>query len=406
MKLLWVKCDFLHPTTKGGQIRTLETLRRLHRNHEVHYVAFHDPAQPEGLARASEYCTHAYPILHTPPSRSSPAFAAQLLGNLFSPLPLSLARYGSKEMKSTIEKLLARENFDSLVCDFLSPAPNIPDLGRAVLFQHNVESTIWRRHAETASFLKRRYFQLQADRMFRYERDACRRAGGVIAVSRDDAAAMTELFGVADVAAVPTGVDTDYFAPPAISAGPKADIVFVGSMDWMPNIDGMNWFFDSILPLIHRRNPSLTVAVVGRRPSPDMLNRARQDERIQVTGTLPDIRPWLWGSRVAIVPLRIGGGTRLKIYEAMAAGVPVVSTTIGAEGLDVHPPEDIRIADLPEAFADRCLELLDDPALRRGISDAALAMVASEFSWERVAESFAGVLERFPGPRQTRPGKG
>ena len=133
------------------------------------------------------------------------------------------------------------------------------------------------------------------------------------------------------ISTIATGVDLDYFAPPA--AVPLAhDLVFVGSMDWMPNIDAVNYFLDEIFPRITALRPGTTLAIVGRTPTPELRARASRDARITVTGTVPDVRPWLWGARLSVVPLRIGGGTRLKIYEAMAAHLPVVSTSVGAEG--------------------------------------------------------------------------
>src|ERR1700761_9591768 len=150
MKILWVKTDFLHPTTRGGQIRTLEMLKALHRRHEIHYVALDDGANPEGPRRCGEYCSCAYRVPHSVPPRRSLRFAGQLTRGLVSPIPVSVARYVSPLMKRQIEDLLSHQRFDSLVCDFLFPAPNIPDLSRAVLFQHNVESMIWRRHVEEA----------------------------------------------------------------------------------------------------------------------------------------------------------------------------------------------------------------------------------------------------------------
>ncbi len=150
MKLLWVKADFLHPANRGGQIRTLETLKRLHRRHEVHYVAL-DGANKEGLARSGEYCSHAYPIPHHVPEKNSLAFAGQLAKGLVSPLPVAVSRYKSAAMKRRIEKLSRAEKFDRIVCDFLFPAPNIPDLPGCVLFQHNVEATIWKRHVQNAA---------------------------------------------------------------------------------------------------------------------------------------------------------------------------------------------------------------------------------------------------------------
>jgi polysaccharide biosynthesis protein PslH len=167
-------------------------------------------------------------------------------------------------------------------------------------------------------------------------------------------------------------------------------------MDWLPNIDGLTWFLDEILPLIRRRRPSCSVAIVGRKPPQSLLDRAAADKLLRVTGTIPDIRPWLWGARVSIVPLRIGGGTRLKIYEAMAAGAPVVSTAVGAEGLDVQQGENILLADDPAAFAECCLGLLADEGRRGGLASVARTHVVRHYSWDGVARSFEAILESGP----------
>jgi glycosyltransferase involved in cell wall biosynthesis len=140
------------------------------------------------------------------------------------------------------------------------------------------------------------------------------------------------------------------------------------------------------------------VAVVGRDPSPRVRRLAEGDARVQVTGTVPDIRPYLWGARLSIVPLRIGGGTRLKIYESFAAGLPVVSTRVGAEGLPLEAGRHLAIADTPALFAGHCLRLLDDAAERRGMARAAYELVAARFSWEAVSERFEEILQRGPRP--------
>lgn len=392
MKILWVKSDFLHPTTKGGHIRTLETLKRLHLRHEIHYVALDLAEQPGGVQRSAEYCTKAYPIPHSAPARGSVRFGLQLAASLFSPLPLAVSRYRSDGMRRQIETLARAEKFDSIVCDFLFPAPNLPDPGAAVLFQHNVEALIWKRQVDNAVSAPRRiYFHGQYDRMLRYEGQICRAAKNVIAVSAADAQSMRSLYGISRVAAVPTGVDLDYFALP-LRPTPTADLVFAGSMDWMPNIDGIQWFVEEVLPLIRRRRPDCSLVIAGRRPTPAIQKLAERDSLIRVTGTIPDIRPYLWESAVSIVPLRIGGGTRLKIYEAMAAKIPVVSTRIGAEGLDIRNGEDIHIADSPAEFAERCLALLDDPTARTRMADIAFNIVASRYSWEIVSRKFEELL--------------
>jgi len=395
MKILWVKCDFLHPTDKGGQIRTLEMLRRLHLRHEIHYVAYEDPSQPEGLRRSSEYCSHAYPVPLKVPPRASVAFAAQAIRNLFSTLPLSLERYVSRQMRVQVEQLIQCEHFDGVVCDFLSAAPLLPNLPGCLLFQHNVETMIWRRHVDNARGpLSRWYFGLQAERMFRFERETCQRVGGIVAVSENDSTTMAQLFDIPPPPSIPTGVDIGYFAPPSATPQPLRDLVFIGSMDWMPNIDGVRWFVDEVLPRIRAQRPDCTLTIAGRKPTSAITELAARDPRILVTGGVPDIRRYVWGAAVSIVPLRIGGGTRLKIYESMAARVPVVSTSIGAEGLAIHPPTDIRIADTAEEFAVQCLDLLENPRQRSAIAEAAWTMVAERFSWESVARQFEQILAR------------
>ena len=397
MKTLWVNSNFMHPTTKGGQIRTLEMLRHLHRWHEIHYVAIANPAQPEGPARAHEYSHKSYPFTYRVPSKTSPAFYAELLRGLFSPTPVAVERFNPPGMRAFLEDLIRKERFECAVVDHLAPTSYFPDLPHAIFFQHNVETVIWRRHVEHApNPLRRAYFKLQADRMYRYERSVSQASGHIVAVSQTDAAEMRRLFDVTRVTEIPTGVDIDYFRPPTPPPAATADLVFVGSMDWLPNVDGMLYFAREILPLIRQHRPAATLTIVGRTPPPKITQLAAEDPAIQVTGTVADIRPYLWSSAVSIVPLRIGGGTRLKIYEAMAAQIPVVSTTIGAEGLSVNPPQDIRLADSPQLFASQCLELLASREIRDRISRSAFEMVNTHFSWEHVARCFESIMRTAP----------
>lgn len=388
MKLLWVKSDFLHPTTKGGQIRTLETLKRLHERHEVHYVGLAQPGETEGPERAGEYSARSFPVRHQARSKTSPLFAVELLSGALSSLPLAVSRWNPPALRQMISELRAAEKYDAVFCDFLAPAPSFESLDDVILFQHNVETMLWRRHAtEAKGALKRFYLKTQAERMQRFEREVCRAVRRVIAVSDADSETMRELFGLSEVPAVPTGVDIEFFQPPD-KAKPTADLVFLGSMDWMPNIDGVQHFCREIWPRIVERRPGTTLAIVGRRPGGMVRELEREHEGVTVTGTVDDVRPYLWGAKVSIVPLRIGGGTRLKIYESMAAGLPCVSTTIGAEGLEIHPPHDIRIADASDDFADQCLRLLDNPVEARSVAQAGLDLVRASFSWERVTDLF------------------
>ncbi len=394
MKILWLSSGFLHPTTRGGQIRTLEMLRRLRPRHEIHYLALHD-GSPEALARSSEYCFKAWPAPFTLAPRESTRFWIQTARALFSRLPVMVARKQSAGARRMIKELLSAETFDVAVCDFLTPVVNLPPTLPFVLFEHNVETVIWRRYAESAPDpVRRAFFSSQAKRLLAFERAACLRAAHVVAVSEADAKLLRQLFGIAHVSIIPTGVDAEHFSrsgPPP--DGPSPGLVFAGSMDWMPNIDGLLWFAREVLPLIRRRLPQCSLTIAGRRPV-SAIRALAADTLIKVTGTVEDIRPYLWKSGVSLVPLRIGSGTRLKVYESMAAEIAVVSTTIGAEGLEVSAPENIRIADPPEAFASACMELLTDPEARDRQTAAALRLVGEKFSWERVADCFEEILVR------------
>lgn len=392
MKILWAKADFLHPTITGGRIRTLGMLKRLHRRHEIHYVGLDLDPKSGAVERSSEYCTKAYPIPHQAALHSSPRFWLQTAEGMFSQLPVAVRRYRSAGMRRMIAALMEKEKFDAVVCDFLSVSPNMPDLAGVVLFQHNVESQIWKRRVNHTSFPPARIFvQSQYEKMLRYEAQVCRAVKRVIAVSEHDAQTMRSEYGVQCVQAVPTGVDVDYFTPPDdVQRAPS--LVFVGSMDWAPNVDGFQWFVREVLPIIRARRPDCVLTIAGRRPHYSIRKSGEQDPSIRVTGTVPDVRPYLWEASVSIVPLRIGGGTRLKIFEAMAARLPVVSTTIGAEGLDLKHGETIRIADSPQDFAGHCLDLLDDAAAARSLADAAWEMVSACYSWEMASRQFERLL--------------
>jgi glycosyltransferase involved in cell wall biosynthesis len=190
---------------------------------------------------------------------------------------------------------------------------------------------------------------------------------------------------------IPTGVDTKYFAPRPASAQASRRIVFTGSMDWLPNSDGVVYFCHEILPLIRRAEPDTTFTIVGRSPTP-AVRRLVENEGIEVTGRVEDVRPYLQNAAVYVVPLRIGGGTRLKIFEAMAAGRAVVSTTIGAEGLPTEHGRHLLLADTPRDFADAVITLLRDPATRSAIEAEGRALVTGRYDWSAAAGHLEAAL--------------
>ena len=393
MKILWLKTELLHPVDKGGKIRTYAMLREIAKQHEVTYLTLDDGgAAPDAVEKASEYCSRLERVAFDPAERGSVGFYGDLLANLLSPLPYAIARYRSRAFGDRVRELVGDGDFDVLVCDFLTPAVNLPrDLGvPTVLFQHNVEAEIWRRHTDVRKDpLSRAYFREQFRRMRAFEAEECRRFDLVVAVSESDARHFVREYGVEGAVDIPTGVDVGYFtrrpdAPPKT----RGNMVFTGSMDWMPNEDGIRWFVEAVLPLVRNRVPGASLTVVGRNPPASIVALGERDDAVLVTGRVPDVRPYLESGSVFVVPLRVGGGTRLKIYEGMSMGLPVVSTTVGAEGLPLVDGEHLILADSAQGFADACVALLNDPARAGSMGDHGAAYVRSQFSWSSVAARF------------------
>jgi sugar transferase (PEP-CTERM/EpsH1 system associated) len=395
--LLWLKTELLHPLDKGGRIRTYQMLRHLVRDHRITYLTLDDGrCDADAVERAAEYCTDLVRIPVRTAAKGSPAFYWELVRNLASPLPYAVAKYRSVAMEREIARCV-RASIDLVVCDFLFPAVNVPERlpVPAVLFQHNVEATIWQRHAAVASHpLERAYLHRQWLRMQAFERTQCRRFDHVVAVSPEDAAAFATTYDARAVSDVPTGVDTDYFRPTGASASDPHALLFTGSMDWMPNEDAVAHFADAILPAIESEIPDVSFSIVGRNPSPSVCGLVQKRSRVRVTGTVPDVRPYLETARVFVVPLRVGGGTRLKIFEAMAMEKAIVTTSIGAEGLPVRHGEHLLIADTAPAFAEAVLRLLRDPADAAAIGARAAELVRSRFGWRHAAERFADSCTR------------
>ena len=326
--------------------------------------------------------------------KGSLRFYFGLLRNLlFSSNPYVIDKYQSSAAAQTIGELERINGYDIVVADFLSMTLNIVatkiDLKKIVVFQHNVESQIWKRHFEAAGNpLLKAYLRAQWQRYKRFEASMCAKFGGVIAVSEDDADRFRTEFGLTNVLGhVPTGVDVDFFSE--IGYKPEAEhIAFLGSMDWMPNIDGIIEFVRTTYPKIKSQCPGVKLTIIGRNPTAAILALQGADASIQVTGTVDDVRPYMSRAAVSIVPLRVGGGTRIKIFEAMAMGIPVVSSTIGAEGLPVLDGTNIFVADGAETFAQRVVTLLQDSSMARSMGNAGKRMVGEKFSWHTAVSQF------------------
>ena len=390
-RLLWIKTELLHPVDKGGKIRTIEMLRRLKKRHRITYLTLDDgSASADDRARAEEYCHELICIPFNLAPRGSIRFYIEVAQSLVSPLPYAIGRYRSPAMQRAIAK--HAEDCDVVVSDFLVSAVNMPTAvpRPTVLFQHNVEAEIWRRYALNQSHrVTRLFFMMQWQRMGLFERRTCHAFDSVIAVSENDGRLMQQAYGVQRVDAVPTGVDTEFFRPTGMRAPQKRTLVFTGSMDWMPNEDAVRWFAAEIMPLVAKQVSDVRLVVVGRNPSVALKELAAMRGDIVITGRVEDVRPFIEEARCYVVPIRIGGGTRLKIFEAMAMEKPVVSTKIGAEGLPLTPGTDLLIADSPQSFAAAVVEVLMNDDAAAALGARAAAVVREKFGWDRVAERFS-----------------
>lgn len=404
MRILWLKSDLLLPLDKGGKLRTWHLMRHLARRHEITYLAFADPDQPRAeVDGMREVAARVETVPRREPAKRSLRFNVEAALRVLDPLPYAVGKYRSAAYRQRLRALLAERPFDLIVCDFLPPAVNLPRHlpCPAVLFTHNVESEIWRRHAETkSSAVARALYAMQHRRMLRYEGGALRRFDGVLAVSDADRETFARLYPGAvkrPVQVVSTGVDTDYFAPPAVRSPQSAvrnELIFTGSMDWLPNEDAMLFFCRDILPLIRAGEPGVRLTIAGRAPTP-AVKKLADDPAVTVTGRVDDVRPYMKDAAVYIVPLRIGGGTRLKIFEAMAMGKAVVSTTVGAEGLPVTSGEHVVLADDPRAFAATVVGLMRNPERRARLEAAARALVVERYDWSAVAGELESALVDF-----------
>ena len=394
MKILWVKAGGLVPPDTGGKIRSYNILRELARQHSITFFSFYAAHDSDLHPDLKNMVDRVVCVPLDLPASKSFAEMLDYSIRLFSSAPYNITKYCRPKVRRILRALLKQETYDVILCDFMAAAGVIPwDWPTPkVLFTHNVEAAIWRRHYEVATnpiwkaISWREWRKTEAA-----ERTYLRLADRVLAVSETDRDAFASFVEPGKLAVIPTGVDVDYFHPTPVEETANS-LVFTGSMDWLPNEDAILYFVDTILPLIKKQCPEVCLEVVGRSPSRKLQALAERERSLRLTGWVEDIRPFVARGSICIVPLRIGGGTRLKIFEAMAMSKAVVSTSVGAEGLPVQSGANIIVADTPGDFAQSVVSLLRDPSQRRQLGTSARALVQEKYSWPKVAESFASTL--------------
>ena len=398
MRLLLLTPQLPYPphtgTTKGTTLRNYGLLEGLSARHAIHLLSFVTPQDdPAAVGPLQAACTSIDTVLE--PTRSA---RERLWAALTSRRPDLAFRLASPVFAQALERVLDRSSFDVIQFEGVEMVPYLELVAahakrstrppRLVLDEHNAEYVLQRRVFEMDARRPRRwpsalYSLLQWRKLRRYEAWACCGVDAVVAVSDVDAVALRRIAPGVKVAVVPNGLDVQSYATfESAGALPPQSLIFTGTMDYRPNVDAALWFARRVYPFIRQRVPEARFYVVGRRPH-RRLDVLRGEPGIEITGSVPDTRPYIRAASVYVIPLLSGGGTRFKVLEAMAMRCPIVSTSMGCDGFPVVPDRDLLLADEPEAFAGQVIALLKDEDRRRALGEAGLAF-AGNYDWKAI----------------------
>lgn len=391
--LLFVSTRFLFPVDSGGKIRTTQTLKGLKGG--AFRVVLLCPATAEQVEEWREEIEAVCDEFHWwPEAERGPLFhytrMRYLPGRLPIPVRTDRQQAGVRLVERHLQKNPAVAVFDFAHAAVLAPA-SIPV--PSVMFTHNVEAEIFRRHRDVAGNpLLRAIWSNQYRKMYEFEKREFRRFDVVVAVADRDAAQFARDYGIDDSFVIPTGVDLEFFN--FVEPSRARDVVFCGSMDWLANQEAMRYFMTDVWPHVVAEVPDARMTVVGRKPPSSLIDAAKQRGlNWTFTGFVDDVRPHVHGAAVSVLPLRVGGGTRLKVYEAMAVGTPLVSTAIGVEGLPVEAGQHYVLADEPEEMGREIAALLNDPSRQLAIARAARDLVEANYSYRVAAKAFETACE-------------
>ncbi len=386
MRILFVSTNLPIPPNNGQAIRTLSIVRALASiGHKLSFVSFSSVDGVPAPGELSKLCDEVNILKRDLAMMSNSSGYLGRLACLFRLKPYSVERFRSKEMRSKIQTLLKMAAFDLILCDSLYVLINVPDTSVPILLNcHNVEYMIFERYSQVEKNpLKRLYASIEGRLMRTFERRSCQRATVAMACSTNDRNTLNLLRPTLPIFVVPNAVDTDFYDASETSVSGKAEqiLLFQGGMDWYPNRDAVEFFVRSILPKVRIECPGVRFVVAGRNPPAEFVAALSSSGGVEFTGTIPDMRPYLSAATVVVVPLRLGSGTRIKILEACAAGKAIVSTHLGAEGLELESGKEIVLADEPADFAQQVIALLGDPGRRDVIARSARSAIVENYSY-------------------------
>jgi len=387
MRVLLLTQVLPYPPDSGPKVKTYHVLKYLAQNHQVTLVSFvRDTDKPEYIQHLETLCERVITV----PIKRAPLRDLAFLGkSLFTGQPWMMLRDERPEMRAALQELSATTRFDVVHADQLNMAQYALPFtnSRKVLDLHNALWILYRRMAATLPLHNpMKYLLLRDWRLLKnYEGQMCRVFDAVTAVSDEDKQSLIEAGARSDIQVVPIAIDIDKQA--FIHRVPSSPhIVHVGTMYWPANIDGIRWFLDQIYPIIKEQVPNVRCTLIGARPPQDIKDREQTDPSIKVTGYVDDPLPYLQDSSMMIVPLRAGGGMRVKILNAFAQGLPMVSTTVGCEGIHVTNNYDILVADTPQDFAQQTIRLLTDSNLNEQLTVHGRQTAEQQYDYRRACE--------------------
>ena len=370
----------------------MNLLKQVAQRNRVTFLALEtQPTDGEGIEYLRSLGIEAHLVSHT--SRLPPITLRSVSQSVLKRKPLTVARYELPAFRRAFHSLLETSSFDLIHYEMLHTGQyHLETHAKSLLSLQNVDSHIWRRLREqTLNPLRKCVFWSQERAFRRYENAMSNRFDLVACASEVDRELMEGICPGLSADVIPNGVDTELYQP-SHKDEEESTIIYTGSMDWFPNEDAAIYFIDEILPAIHIKRPNLKFYVVGQFPG-ERLKRYGNRPGVVVTGRVEDVKPYIARATVYVVPLRIGGGTRLKILEALAMGKAVLSTSIGAEGLNLTAGDEIMIADESTTFADTVVQLMEDNSLRRKLGGNGRRRVEAEYDWRRIGEYLQGLYE-------------
>lgn len=399
MEILFIATNLPIPPNNGAAIRSLSIIQALKSSgHKLSFISFANRLRTKDLHPLSSYCNSIDLIDRDLKNLTAEGEYLRRIGSLCTLRSFSIERFRSTTMRERIQFKLKQNNYDLIVSDGIFALANIPKTAVPIALNcHNIEHVIFDRFARLEQNLIKKYYAIIESYLLRMaEHSGCDRAYLAMVCSEVDQSILRELNRNLPTYVVPNVVDTDLIQPIATGAmnDTKPVILFQGGMDWFPNRDAVEYFVYTLLPLVRVEFPNVRFVVAGRNPPVEFIGQFRSDPMIEFTGTIPDMRPWLASATVVIVPLRIGGGTRIKILEACAAGKPVVSTTVGAEGLNLEDGKEIILADDPKDFSCAVVSLLNDPTRCAAISQMSRLAVTARYSLLALKKSLDSAISR------------